>query len=216
MKLYHTPGSPPSRSVLMTLRCLEIDVEIHEIDLRKGENRTADFLKINPLGQIPVLDDGFILTESRAIMTYLANSRKNEKLYPSDPRKRAIVDSRLYFDATGLFVHIFAALSPMFFKGTTEVTPEVREKLKNALKYLEGILEKQKFFAGDEATLADISILSTVVQIKNTFGGLGNFSNLKAWFERCNILPGYDENLVGAQMIKEFFEKATFKIAPLE
>lgn len=113
MKLYHAAGSPPSRSVLMTIRCLQLDVDIQLVDLVKGEHKTADFLKINRLGQVPVLvdDNGFTLTESRAIMAYLANSRKpSSHFYPSDARKRALVDSRMYFDATGVFVHLLATL----------------------------------------------------------------------------------------------------------
>jgi glutathione S-transferase len=111
MKLYHTPSSPPSRSVLMALRCLELDVDVEIVDLVKRENRTVEFLKINPLGQVPVLVDGdVVVTESRAIMAYLANSRSSDKFYPSDARKRAIIDSRLYFDATVFFMNIVAAL----------------------------------------------------------------------------------------------------------
>lgn len=113
MKLYHTPFSSPSRSVLMTIRCLNLndEIEIEIVDSLKGENETPQFLEINPLGQIPVLVDGdVIISESRAIMTYLVNSRRPGcSLYPSDNRKRAVVDSRLYCDACGLNIQLFAA-----------------------------------------------------------------------------------------------------------
>lgn len=90
----------------MTIRNLGLDVEIKLVDFLKGENRSEEYSKLNPLHQVPVLidDDGFILTESRAIATYLVNSRDpNNSLYPSDPMKRAIVDERLYYDATVVF-----------------------------------------------------------------------------------------------------------------
>ena len=113
MKLYHTPYSSPSRSVLMTIRCLNLDdeLDIQIVDALKGENETLEFLKLNPLGHIPVLVDGdVILSESRAIMTYLVNSRRPGcSLYPSDNQKRAVVDSRLYCDACGLNIQLFAA-----------------------------------------------------------------------------------------------------------
>ena len=102
-------SSPPARSVLMTIRCLGLEVEVIMIDLLKGEQRNPEFLKLNPLGKIPIFIDGdFVLNESRAIMTYLVNAKKpGSFLYPNDPKKRAIIDSRMYFDATVVFNLIF-------------------------------------------------------------------------------------------------------------
>lgn len=105
MKLYHFESSPPARSVLMTIRNLNLDVEIISVDLMKGDQMKPEFLKVNPNHQIPVLVDGdFVLTESRAIQAYLVNAKKpGSSLYPSDAKLRAIVDQRLYFDVTTLF-----------------------------------------------------------------------------------------------------------------
>lgn len=112
MKFYHCVGSPPSRSVLMTIRNLDLDVEIQYVNLLKGEHLTEEFLKVNPNHQVPVLVDGdFTLTESRAIQTYLVNAKAPESLlYPSDAKLRAVVDQRLYFDATTLFPALKASL----------------------------------------------------------------------------------------------------------
>lgn len=90
----------------MTIRNLCLDVEIKNVNFLKGENKSEEFSKLNPLHQVPVLveDDGFVLTESRAIATYLVDSNEvNSPLYPTDPIKRAIVDQRLYYDATVVF-----------------------------------------------------------------------------------------------------------------
>ena len=101
--LYHNALSPPSRAALLTVRNLGLEVEVKAIDTYKGEQNTPEYLKINPLHQVPVYVEGdFVLTESRAIACFLASSAKS-KLYPTDLKKRAVVDSRLYFDATNSF-----------------------------------------------------------------------------------------------------------------
>lgn len=89
----------------MLLRILDIPVTIKEVNLRGGQQRDEEFLKLNPAGQIPVLVDGdFVISESRAIMAYIVNSRKpGSSLYPINSKARAKVDQFLYYDAIVLF-----------------------------------------------------------------------------------------------------------------
>lgn len=104
--LYFTSVSPPARAAVLGARVLGLDVELKKIDLSLGEQKTEEFLKLNPVGTVPVLVDtnGFILSESRAILAYLVNTRSpGSDLYPSDPKKRALVDQKLYYDATEVF-----------------------------------------------------------------------------------------------------------------
>jgi glutathione S-transferase len=105
LTLYFTAGSPPARACLLLARYLKIDVELKQVDLTKGEQHTEEFVKLNPARKIPILIDGdFVLTESRAILAYLVNSRKpGNDLYPTDPKVRAVIDQRLYYDATVVF-----------------------------------------------------------------------------------------------------------------
>ena len=102
MKLY---GFPPTRSirVLWTLRELEVEFEFVNVDPTKGELRDPEFLAMNPAGKLPVLVDGsFVLTESVAIVLYLAEKYPEKGLLPSGLRARAEVYRWLLFCATEL------------------------------------------------------------------------------------------------------------------
>ena len=105
LTLYFTPGSPPARAVLLFIRYLGLDVEVKTVNVLSKEQHTPEYLKLNPAHEVPVLvDDDFVLTESRAILQYLANSRKpGSDLYPTEPKARARVDQRLNYDSA-LFV----------------------------------------------------------------------------------------------------------------
>jgi len=91
----------------MLIRNFGLNVKIKIVNLAKGEQNDPEFLKLNPLHQVPVLVDldcDFVLTESRAILGYLVNKYfPGCNLYPTEPRKRAAVDQRLYYDATVVF-----------------------------------------------------------------------------------------------------------------
>ena len=102
MKLY---GFPPTRSIraLWTLRELDVDFEFVNVDPTKGELRRPESLALNPAGKLPDLVDGdFVLTESVAIVIYLAEKYPEKGLLPSGLRARAEVNRWLLFSATEL------------------------------------------------------------------------------------------------------------------
>lgn len=95
----------PTRSIRVrwTLQELGVEFESVVIDLAAGENHSAAFLKINPAGRLPALVDGdVVLTESVAIVLYLAEKYPEKRLVPSDPAQRAQVYRWLLFTATEL------------------------------------------------------------------------------------------------------------------
>src|SRR5262245_17910286 len=96
MKLYNVAYSGNSYKVRLLLAQLGIACEIVEVDILKGESRTPEFLKINPNGRTPVLDDnGFLLAESNAILAYLA---RGTKFLPEDRQGWARVFQWLFFE----------------------------------------------------------------------------------------------------------------------
>src|SRR5215468_2007458 len=96
MKLYNVAYSGNSYKVRLLLAQLGIACEIIEVDILKGESRTPEFMKINPSGRTPVLDDkGFRLAESNAILAYLA---RGTKFLPEDRQGWARVLQWLFFE----------------------------------------------------------------------------------------------------------------------
>lgn len=107
--LYSMEDSPPCRAVMMTAKMLGVDLNIKETNLLANEHIKPEFIAINPQHNVPTIDDdGLILNESRAICAYLVNQyAKEDSLYPKDPKIRAVVDQRLYFDM-GVFYQRFS------------------------------------------------------------------------------------------------------------
>lgn len=108
LTLFFGKASPPARACLLLARLLELNIEVKQVNLGAGEQHSEEFLKLNPINKIPVLVDGdFVLSESRAILSYLVNSKKpGSDLYPTDIKTRALIDQRLYFDATEFAVKL--------------------------------------------------------------------------------------------------------------
>lgn len=109
VKLYHFPISGPSRGALLAARAIGVPIEIEIVNLFKKEQLKESFVKLNPQHCVPTLEDedGFVIWESRAIACYLADKYgKDDQLYPKDLKLRALVNQRLYFDSSTLYVKI--------------------------------------------------------------------------------------------------------------
>jgi glutathione S-transferase len=96
MKLYNVAYSGNSYKVRLLLAQLDISYEIIEVNILAGESRTPEFLKINPNGRTPVLDDdGFVLAESNAILAYLA---RGTRFLPEDRENWSRVFQWMFFE----------------------------------------------------------------------------------------------------------------------
>ncbi len=96
MKLYHHPMSGHSHRARLFLSLLDVPHELILVDLSKGAHKAPDFLKLNPFGQVPVLDDdGTIVTDSVAILVYLAKKLRRSDWLPEEPLAAAKVQKWL-------------------------------------------------------------------------------------------------------------------------
>nr|QIC35737.1 glutathione S-transferase delta 1 [Ostrinia furnacalis] len=211
IKLYYLPPSPPCRAVIMTARALGIELELSVTNLMEGEHLSPEYVKMNPQHTIPTMDDsGFILWESRAIMTYFVNAYgRDDALYPKNPRLRAVVDQRLQFDLSTLSMRYSNLYGPMIFKGVP-MDEEKASKLNEAIDWLNTMLDGKAFVAGDNLTLADISMIVTFTNLEAFEYDFSKYENVVKWFGNTKkaLAPyGYEEiDVAGAQMLAQFLK----------
>ena len=97
--LYTAPLSGNGRKVHIFLEEVGAQYQLSRLDLLKGEQKSSEYLKLNPNGKVPTLvDDGFVLWESNAILLYLAEKFPQARLLPTGAQDRARVFQWLLFE----------------------------------------------------------------------------------------------------------------------
>ncbi len=185
MKLYNVAYSGNSYKVRLLLAQLDIPCEIVEVDILHGASRTPEFLKINPNGRTPVLDDnGFILAESNAILAYLARATK---YLPDDRENFGQVFQWMFFEQ---YSHEpFIATSRFWLQHKPDTAERAallaakRDGGWAALNIMEDHLAKNDFFVGDYS-IADIALFAyTHVADEGGFL-LSDFPKIRGWIGR--------------------------------
>jgi glutathione S-transferase len=170
MKLYDSKMAPNPRRVRIFLAEKGIRIPDEQVDLAQAQNRTAEFLKINPMGGVPVLqlDDGTHLAESVAICRYFEETRPEPRLMGIDARDHALVEMWQRRMELNLFAMVTGAFrnTSDFFKGRLPQVPaygEVcRQAAEKAFAMVDGFLADREFIAGDRYSIADITALVAV------------------------------------------------------
>jgi len=192
VKLYNVSYSGNSYKVRLLLAQLGLSCEIVDVDILKGESRTAEFLKINPNGRTPVLEDnGFVLAESNAILAYLA---RGTKFLPEDRKQWALVFQWLFFEQ---YSHEPYIATSRFWLQHKPDSPERTALLAArrdggwaALKVMESHLAKHDFFVGDYS-IADIALFAYTHLSHEGGFPLVNYPKIRAWIERVKAQPGF-------------------------
>ncbi|HEX7231663.1 MAG TPA: glutathione S-transferase family protein [Candidatus Binatia bacterium] len=192
VKLYNVAYSGNSYKVRLLLSHLAVQCEFIEIDILKGESRTAEFLKINPNGRTPVLDDnGFVLAESNAILAYLAHGTK---YLPDDRKRSALIFQWMFFEQ---YSHEPYIATSRFWIQHKPDSPEKAALLASkrdggwaALKVMEGHLSKNDFVVGDYS-IADIALFAYTHMSHEGGFPLDKFPTIRAWIDRVKAQPGF-------------------------
>ena len=194
----------PTRSIRArwTLQELGVGFEAITVNLVAGEHRRPEFLKVNPAGKLPVLVDGdLVLTESVAIVLYLAEKYPEKGLLPTDLTERAQVNRWLLFAATELEQPLWrisrhTALYPEDKRLPGDVAL-ARQEFKEMAAVLEKHLQGRQFVVGDRATVADFVMAYTL-----DWGGeaqlLDEFPVLRGYMERMYARPKAPQRIAEA------------------
>ncbi|KAJ2948768.1 hypothetical protein O0L34_g8027 [Tuta absoluta] len=205
--LYGDLASPPVRFVLMTASHLKIDLNFQKIDLFQGEQKGCFFTKINPLQKVPALAvRNEVIRDSHAISLYLCNISKNRELYPDDNLIKAKINEMLFFNADLLFA-IDRAIFTAYFAGEFPVDDKKLKQWYSMLDYLNNILMRNEWLAGDKMTLSDICCVSTVSSVSILHPILGRHSKIKEWIKKMQRLSYYSINEDGLHRLKDFVQK---------
>ncbi|KAF5270029.1 hypothetical protein FQR65_LT05828 [Abscondita terminalis] len=192
--------SPPVRAVYLTAAALGLKLELIEINLLRGDNKTDSFLKMNPQHSVPTLDDnGTIIWDSHAIIIYLVSKYgKDKSLYPDDHYKRAVIHQRLHFDSGKAFPAFIRIVMPILTGGVKTIPEDLIQETLEVYELLDKFLESSAWVAGDSVTLADLSLLSSITTLNYLVPIDANkYAKIIEWIKRGEKLPYYHANAKG-------------------
>ncbi len=207
--LYFISGSPPCWSVMLAMEAKGLDYTPKRLDNAKREQKSSEFLKINPRGQVPVLTNGSVIVcETLAILSYLDAIRPDPPLFGSTPEETARI-WQVICECDGALRDPVGDISRPLFRGKGE---EFAEQISNAaalvreeLALLDSRVSSQLWLAGEELSAADLIVFPVVMQLCRAAAReeaipleLGvyplseYFPNLDAWSKRIEALDGFN------------------------
>ena len=199
MKLYTNLFSPNARKVHAVAHALGIDLETHTVDLRAGEQRTPEYLALNPNGKVPTLVDGdTVLWESNAIMCYLAGKGDTD-LWPKSAKRYDIL-RWMFWESNHLTNVLNRLFGQKFFSGGNPDQGIIERAKKDFRKYatvLDNSLADNEYTTGDTLTLADFAVgvgFGYTVPLELPVDGLNNIDRWWGAFSATDsgriLLPG--------------------------
>ena len=164
-----------------------------EVSVLKGETRTAEFLALNPAGQVPAvrLADGSTLAQSNAIMLYLA---EGSDLIPRDSFERAQMFQWLFWEQYSHEPAIAVLRFQKLYlkKADSEIDPNLRPRCLKVLALMDEQLEGRTHFVGTKLSLADIALVAYTRFAHQAGLDLAQFPQVKAWVHRIETDLGIE------------------------
>jgi glutathione S-transferase len=191
VKIHDFAPSPNARKVRFVAYELGLEPTFTNVNIFKGESRTPEFLAKNPNGRIPVLEDGGLtLWESNAIVLYLAATRPEKGLLPSDPKQRAEVDQWLFWQAADfapaigkvVFERVVKKFAGLGDPDQAVVEAGLRD-FKTSAAVLNAALEGKEYLVG-RLSVADFGVMALLTVHEMAGIDLSPYPALSAWYGR--------------------------------
>jgi len=198
-------GRKTSSNVQKVLWCcseLGLAFEREDVGGPFGRNHEPDYLALNPNGLVPtIIDDGFVLWESNAIVRYLCARHGKGTLYPTDARANADADRWMDWQQTTLAVPM-GVLFRGLLKSPPDATPmnELDSAMQKAIpmwRILETQLSRGAFVAGDTLTMADIALGNAAHRWFTLPRQRPDLPQLARWYARLRERPAYRQHVAG-------------------
>ncbi len=193
IKLYRRPLSGHSHRVELFLSLIGQDHELMDVDLLTGAQKTDAFLAINPFGKVPVIADstqGAVVSDSNAILVYLARRYAERTWYPDDPAVQAEIQKWLSVAAGDINNGPATARLITVFSAGYDA-----EQAKSIAYSLFDVLEKhltgRAWLADANPTIADVSGYSYIAHAPEGDVSLEPYPSIRAWLNRIESLPGF-------------------------
>jgi len=190
--LYRHPLSGHAHRAQLLLSLLGIQAELVDVDLMAGEQKGADFLKKNPLGQVPVLEDGdATVSDSNAILVYLARKYDPTRRWlPVDPALNAQVQKYLSV-AAGPVANGPASARLITLFGADLSAEKTAATAHNFFTVLDTALKTKDWLVAGHATIADIANYAYIAHAPEGNVSLENYPNIRNWLSRIESLDGF-------------------------
>ena len=205
MKLYADPITVNCRKVIAGLDFLGVPYERVHVDYFKSEQKSPEYLAINPNATLPALeDDGFILWESNAILQYAADKANNARAYSLDLKKRADINRWLLWESSSWFPACYVYLvehcvKPLFSQAPDAAVLQAQDVTFHKLAgILDERLAKNRWITGADPTIADIALAAPMHLHGLQKLPLGPHRNLVRWMTQdVEKLPCWEKTYVG-------------------
>ena len=191
MTLYEFALSGNSHKIRLMLSLLGLDYRSVIVNGSERQQKSVDFLSMNPFGQVPVLtDDDVIVRDSQAILVYLARKYGNEQWLPNEAA--ALAEVAAWLSTAANEVSMGPNRLRLHYKfGRAINSEESRQTAINLLNILQGRLEKYEWLATDHLTIADIAIYPYIALAPEGRLDLESYPAVTGWVSRIQALPGY-------------------------
>jgi glutathione S-transferase len=193
MKLFYHPLSGHSHRARLFLSLLGAEHELVEVDLMTGAQKSAEYLKINRFGQVPVLvDEDTTVADSNAIPVYLAVKLRKTEWLPQTPQDAASVQRWLSVVA-GEIAYGPAAARLVTVFGAKENVEEVIDRAHGILKILDEELIDREWMTQRHPTIADVALYSYIARAPEGNVDIARYPNVTSWLRNVEALPGFVE-----------------------